>query len=139
MAIIKCKMCGGDMELSVDKTYGICEFCGCPMTLPDITDDRLVEAFNQGNYLRQIGEYDKALAIYERIVHEDYSNAEAHWCIALCRFGVVYEENAATYEWTPICRRARLENFLDDADYLAAVLIIFLKKALKHIDNAEII
>lgn len=28
MAIIKCKMCGGDIELTADKTFGTCEFCG---------------------------------------------------------------------------------------------------------------
>ena len=28
MAIIKCKMCGGDIELSQDKTYGVCDSCG---------------------------------------------------------------------------------------------------------------
>ena len=26
MAIIKCKMCGGDMEISADKTFGTCEY-----------------------------------------------------------------------------------------------------------------
>ena len=28
MAILKCKMCGGDIELSADKTFGTCEYCG---------------------------------------------------------------------------------------------------------------
>ena len=26
MAIIKCKMCGGDIEISADKTFGTCEY-----------------------------------------------------------------------------------------------------------------
>ena len=34
MAILKCKMCGGDIELSQDKTFGTCEFCGSTMTFP---------------------------------------------------------------------------------------------------------
>ena len=33
MAIIKCKMCGGDVELTADKTFSTCEFCGNTMTL----------------------------------------------------------------------------------------------------------
>ena len=36
MAVIKCKMCGGDISLSPDKTYGTCEYCGTQMTLPRI-------------------------------------------------------------------------------------------------------
>ena len=34
MVIIKCKMCGGDIEISADKTFGTCEYCGSTMTLP---------------------------------------------------------------------------------------------------------
>ena len=34
MAILKCKICGGDMELSPDRTFGTCEYCGSTMTLP---------------------------------------------------------------------------------------------------------
>ncbi len=33
MPVIKCKMCGGDIELSADKTVGMCEYCGSTMTL----------------------------------------------------------------------------------------------------------
>jgi len=121
MAIIKCKMCGGDMELSADKTYGMCEFCGSTMTLPKIDDDQRAAAFNRGNHFRRIGEFDKALAVYERIVRENEADAEAHWCCALCRFGIEYVEDPATYEWIPTCHRASFDSFLEDVDYLAAV------------------
>ena len=88
MAVIKCKMCGGDIELTADKTFGTCEFCGSTMTLPKIDDEQRAAAFNRGNHFRRIGEFDKALAVYERIVREDDTDAEAHWCCALCRFGM---------------------------------------------------
>ena len=39
MAIIKCKMCGGDIELSPDRTYGTCDSCGSTMTFPKIDDE----------------------------------------------------------------------------------------------------
>ena len=45
MTIVKCKMCGGDMELAVDKTFGTCEFCGSTMTLPRIDDEQQTAAF----------------------------------------------------------------------------------------------
>lgn len=92
MAIIKCKMCGGDIELSPDRTFGTCDSCGSTMTLPKIDDDQRAAAFNRGNHFRRIGEFDKALAVYERIVQEDETDAEAHWCCALCRFGIEYVE-----------------------------------------------
>ena len=121
MAIIKCKMCGGDIELTADKTFGTCEFCGSTMTLPKIDDDQRAAAFNRGNHFRRIGEFDKALAVYERIVREDDTDAEAHWCCALCRFGIEYVEDPATYEYLPTCHRASFDSFLEDVDYLAAV------------------
>ena len=121
MAIIKCKMCGGDIEISADKTFGTCEYCGSTMTLPRVDDEQRAAAFNRGNHFRRSGEFDKALAVYERIVAEDDNDAEAHWCCALCRFGIEYVEDPATYEWLPTCHRASFESFLEDVDYLAAV------------------
>ena len=121
MAIIKCKMCGGDIQLAEDKTFGTCEYCGCTMTFPKVSDEQRAAAFNRGNHFRRIGEFDKALAVYERIVAEDDADAEAHWCCALCRFGIEYVEDPATYEWLPTCHRASFDSFLEDVDYLAAV------------------
>ena len=121
MAIFKCKMCGGDIELSADKTFGTCEYCGSSMTFPKADDEQRAAAFNRGNHFRRIGEFDKALAVYERIVREDNTDAEAHWCCALCRFGIEYVEDPATYEYLPTCHRASFDSFLEDVDYLAAV------------------
>ena len=121
MAIIKCKMCGGDVELAADKTFGTCEYCGSTMTFPKVDDEQRAAAFNRGNHFRRIGEFDKALAVYERIVREDDTDAEAHWCCALCRFGIEYVEDPATYEYLPTCHRASFDSFLEDVDYLAAV------------------
>ena len=121
MAVIKCKMCGGDIELSQDKTLGICECCGSTMTFPKIDDDQRAAAFNRGNYFRRIGEFDKALAVYEHIVEEDNTDAEAHWCCALCRYGIEYVEDPTSHEYLPTCHRASFDNFLEDVDYQAAL------------------
>lgn len=121
MAIINCKNCGGKIELSADKTFGTCEYCGSVMTLPRISNEQRLAAFNRGNHFRRIGEFDKALAVYERIVQEDDTDAEAHWCCALCRFGIEYIEDPTTFEWIPTCHRASFDSFLDDIDYKAAL------------------
>ncbi len=121
MTIIKCKMCGGDMELSADLSCGKCEYCGSVMTLPKVDGEQTASAFNRGNDFRRIGEFDKALAVYERIVEEDDTNAEAHWCCALCRFGIEYVEDPETHEYIPTCHRASFDSILNDVDYLAAL------------------
>ncbi len=119
--IIKCKMCGGDMEISADQRTGTCEYCGSTMTLPRIDDEQRAAAFNRGNHFRRIGEFDKALAVYEGIVREDETDAEAHWCCALCRFGIEYVKDPATGEYLPTCHRASFDSFLEDVDYKAAL------------------
>ncbi len=121
MAVIKCKMCGGDIDLSSDKTFGTCEYCGSTMTFPKIDSEQRAVAFNRGNHFRRLGEFDKALAIYEEVVKEDNTDAEAHWCCALCRFGIEYVEDPISYEWIPTCHRASFDSFLEDVDYLAAL------------------
>ena len=121
MTVIKCKMCGGDIVLSEDRSIGTCDSCGSTMTLPLIDDEQRAAAFNRGNHFRRIGEFDKALAVYEHIVEENEADAEAHWCCALCRFGIEYVEDPATHEWMPTCHRASFDSFLEDVDYLAAL------------------
>ena len=121
MAILKCKMCGGDIELSADKTFGTCDHCGSTMTFPKVDDEQRANLFNRGNHFRRIGEFDKALAVYERIAEENEYDAEAHWCCALCRFGIEYVEDPNTFEYYPTCHRASFDSFLEDVDYLAAV------------------
>ena len=121
MAIIKCKMCGGDIVLHEEKTFGTCEYCGSTMTLPKVSDEQRAALFNRGNHFRRAGEFDKALAIYENIVREDDTDAEAHWCCALCRFGIEYVEDPNTYEFIPTCHRASFDSFLEDVDYIAAL------------------
>lgn len=121
MVLIKCKMCGGDMELSPDRSYGTCEYCDSTMTLPKVDDDQRAAAFNRGNHFRRIGEFDQALTVYERIVQEDERDAEAHWCCALCRFGIEYVKDPVSGIYKPTCHRSSFNHFLEDVDYLAAL------------------
>lgn len=121
MIILKCKMCGGDVQLSEDKTFGTCEFCGNTMTFPKVSDDQKAAFYNRGNHFRRMGEFDKALTVYEQIIRDDNTDAEAHWCCALSRFGIEYVEDPVTLEWIPTCHRASFDSFLDDVDYLAAL------------------
>ena len=121
MAVIKCKMCGGDIEISADKTFGTCEYCGSTMTLPKTDDDQRLSLFNRGTHLRRNGEFDKAAAIYERLIGENDADAEAHWNLLLCRYGIEYVQDPASGERIPTCHRASFDSILNDVDYQAAL------------------
>ena len=121
MAIIKCKMCGGDIEISADKTFGTCEYCGSTMTLPKVDDEQRLSLFNRGTHLRRNGEFDKAAAIYERLIGENDADAEAHWNLLLCRYGIEYVQDPVSGERIPTCHRASFDSILNDVDYQAAL------------------
>ena len=39
MALFKCKMCGGDLEIAAGVTVAECEYCGTKQTLPKANDE----------------------------------------------------------------------------------------------------
>jgi len=121
MAIIKCRMCGGDITLSEDKTTGTCEYCGSLMTLPRVSDERRLNLFNRADSYRRMGEYEKAIEAYEKILEEDNTDAEAHWGALLSRYGIEYVEDPTSHARIPTCSRVQPSSVLSDPDYQAAL------------------
>ncbi len=119
MATLKCKYCGGNVSPFPDNCLGTCVSCGAVMTLPQDTSKERASAHNCGNYLRRAGKFDKALAVYQKLLAEDETDAESCWCSALCRFGVQYVEEDGTYR--PVVLRPEAGKFLECGDYLAAL------------------
>ena len=121
MTIIKCKMCGGDIQRNEDQAYGTCDSCGSTMTFPKVSDEQRANLFNRANHFRRQGEFDKAIAAYESILNQDDADAEAHWGVVLSRYGIEYVEDPISHERVPTCHRVQMESILNDADYLAAL------------------
>ena len=121
MMIIKCKMCGGDIEFNPGATYGTCEYCGSTSTIPRADDEGKLNRYNRANHFRRQCEFDKAVAAYEKILEQDDTDAEAHWGAVLSRFGIEYVEDPATGKRIPTCHRVQLSSILADEDYKAAV------------------
>ena len=63
MAILKCKMCGGTMEMT-NESVAVCEYCGTQQTVPTVQDSNLQGLFNRANALRIKCEFDKALQVW---------------------------------------------------------------------------
>lgn len=121
MALLKCKMCGGDIEAAADQTYGTCDHCGSTMTLPKATDDQITNLYNRANHFRRQNDFDKAVNAYESILNIDSLSAEAHWGLVLSRYGIEYVEDPQSHERIPTCHRVQSNSILADADYLAAI------------------
>ena len=121
MAILKCKMCGGTLELNEGDKTAMCAYCGNRQTVPSVTDEVITNLFNRANNLRLKSEFDKAAEIYGKILNNDDKISEAHWGLVLCKYGIEYVEDPKTYKRIPTCHRTQYVSVLSDADYLAAI------------------
>lgn len=128
MALFKCKMCGGDLNITADEKIVECEFCGTTQTIPTSKDENLQGLFNRANILRMKSEFDKAEQLYEKIIEKDETQAEAYWGLILCKYGIECVEDSETFKRIPTCHRTSFDSIIADEDY---------KSALAHADSVQ--
>ena len=121
MAIFKCKICGGTLEINVGETVATCEYCGTKQTLPKLDDEKKANMFDRANHFRRNNDFEKARGIYEQILNEDTEDAESYWSIVLCRYGIEYVEDPSSRKRVPTVNRAQFTSVFDDEDYKSAI------------------
>ena len=121
MAVLKCKMCGGDLNVVEGIKIVECEFCGTTQTVPNSDDEKKTNLFNRANRLRIGSEFDRAAGIYEGIIGEFPEESEAYWGLCLCKYGIEYVDDPRTAEKVPTCHRTSFESIFDDDNYKKAV------------------
>ena len=121
MAVIKCKMCGGDLVIEPGATVAECEYCGTKQTIPNQDDEKKLTLFARANRLRMGCEFDKAAGIYESIVADFPQEAEAYWGLVLCKYGIEYVDDPATGKKIPTCHRSSFESIMEDSDFEQAL------------------
>jgi tetratricopeptide (TPR) repeat protein len=117
MAVIKCKMCGGDLDIVEGSTVAECEYCGSKQTIPNQDNEKKLTLFARADRLRRACEFDKAAGVYESIVADFPEEAEAYWGLVLCRYGIEYVDDPATGKKIPTCHRSSFDSILDDTDF----------------------
>ena len=135
MAILKCKMCGGDLEIIAGATVGECEYCGTKQTLPRVCDERLNSFYERANDLRMSHEFDKSIEIYEKIIEENPTDADAYWSMVLCQYGIDYVEETKGGVRKPTINRAQLVSVFENVNYRSAIK--YADTAQKHLYEEE--
>lgn len=135
--IFRCKMCGGMLELAEGQTIAVCDSCGTKQTLPNLSDERRANLYDRAGYLRCNSEFDKAMLLYEQILNEDKTDAEAYWSMVLCRYGIQYVEDTKTGHRIPTVNRMQLTSVFDDTDYKAAMMYADPYRAQMYRSEAE--
>ena len=124
MAIFKCKMCGGDLNVTQGTTICECEFCGTTQTIPSADDERKTNLFNRANHLRRNNEFDRAIGVYESIIADFPNEAEAYWGLLLCKFGIEYVDDPLTGRKIATCHRTSYDSILNDENYKKSLLFL---------------
>lgn len=121
MAIFKCKMCGGALEIQDGSSVAVCSFCGTKQTIPKLDNETRINLYDRANHFRRNNDYDKAMSIYEQLLDADKTDAEAYWSILLCKYGVEYVEDPQTHRMMPTINRAQYTSIFADEDYKSAI------------------
>lgn len=121
MTIFKCKMCGGTIEFKKGDTVGTCDYCGTIQTLPKLDDEQRANLYDRANHFRRNNDFDKAAGIYEKILSEDKTDAEAYWSLVLCRYGIEYVEDPSSHKRVPTINRTQYTSIYADEDYKSAL------------------
>ncbi len=121
MAIIKCKMCGGDLVLTEGSTIAECEYCGTVQTVPAADNEKKLVLFERAERLRKACDFDKAATVYESIVADFRQEAEAYWGLVLCNYGIEYVDDPASGKKVPTCHRTSFDSIMDDINFEQAL------------------
>lgn len=121
MPVLRCKMCGGTMEIDAKQSVAVCQYCGARQTLPRLDSERVTGLYERAELLRRGNDFDKAAAVYEQIVSLAPNDAEAYWSLVLCRYGIEYVEDPASHKRVPTINRVQFGSILEDTDYLSAL------------------
>ncbi len=107
MAVYKCKMCGGTIEVTEGQKVITCEYCGATQTVHSFDNEKKTTFFKRAEALRFKCEFDKAAGVYETIVSEFPHEAEAYWGLVLCKYGIEYVDEPKTGKKIPTCHRTQ--------------------------------
>ncbi|MCR5296146.1 MAG: hypothetical protein K6E17_01940, partial [Clostridiales bacterium] len=114
--IIKCKMCGGDLQPEDGATTCTCEFCGTLQTIPSADDEKKISLINRAQRLLLSCEFDKAAGVYESVVAEFPTEADAYWGLVLCKYGIEYVDDPSGKK-IPTCHRSSFNSVMEDPDF----------------------
>jgi len=128
MAIFKCKMCGGSLEITEGLTVVECEYCTTKQPLPRLDNDKKANLYDRAGHFRRNNEFDKAISVYEKLLDEDSTDPEAYWSLVLCKYGIEYVEDPVTHKRVPTVNRVQFTSVFADENY---------KSALKYADVVQ--
>ncbi len=116
--VLECRQCGASLDIDGGEKLVYCQYCGSANAISYA--DRF-GLYNRANQLRRLNEFDRAIGVYEDILNGDPHDAEAHYGIALCKYGIEYVDDPVTERKVPTCHRTRYTLMSQDVDFRKAL------------------
>ena len=123
MAIIQCKICGGEIDVPQNMTIGECPYCHEVTTFPRFDIPDIEALYRQAEDARLGCNFDKAISFYKEIIELGTADPEIYWGLVLSSWGIEYVEDPLTKERKPTCHRVQYESILDDEIYKKVIEI----------------
>ncbi len=137
MALFKCKMCGGELELQPNSNIAECLYCGSKQTVPNADNDKKLRLYNRANQYRLDNEFEKAYNAYEAIISEKEDESEAYWGLVLSEYGVEYVEDPLTKKRIPTCHRTLVKSVTSNENFKLACKYADSESRMMYEDEAE--
>ena len=138
---VKCKMCGGDMQIShvENLTVYTCEYCGSQLTLPNLDDEQKIFRYNRANQYRLQNDYDGARQQFDMLLNYSKEDSEIYWSILLCEYGIEYVKDPLTGKRIPTCHRTVASPISSNPNYLSALKFASDQAKILYQREAEVI
>lgn len=116
MAAFLCRVCGGALKLVNGKSLCRCPYCNTMQSVPLLDSEEKAELCRRAEQLRREFRYDKAMALYERLIRLSPADADLYWALTLCRYGAELSPNGGV-----LLNRICAHSVLSDEDYKLAL------------------
>ena len=143
MATFRCKVCGGSVQIDEANSTVVCEYCGNRQVMPRFNDSEKAALLERAEDCRRSGDFDRAMALYEKALLTDNTDPEIFWSIVLCRYGITYVCDPRTGQTLPTVNRTRTLPVQMDADYQKALRLadaeqrVFYEEQAQRIDTIQ--
>lgn len=142
MAVFRCRMCGGKIEILSNETVVTCPYCNSQQSVPNLSEEKKTKLFRDATDAFLEHDFQKASIFYQIISSEYPNEAEAYWGMVLCKFGIEYVDDPDGKK-VITCHQICYESIFNDPNYKKAISLTdvvareFYQAEAKNIDAVQ--
>ena len=122
MINLKCKSCGEIIPVDGNHSSVVCPSCGNTYEIPlDEKKEKYLNLYSRADDAWDHKDFEEATGLYEQILAGDNTQAEAHFGLVMCKYGITYEIDPVTQKKMPTCNRINRDSILDDPHFRSAL------------------